>query len=132
MEDDDILLDYPALPIDPSDLALRPLYFDPNFVISSSTPPEKKQNVAEIDELRTLTKASSSTICLNTTELLEQILENCLFIDLLTRLPRVSSTWKCVIENSRYIQQDLFFTPWAPGEYAIYTLFGIPKGGGLA
>ena len=69
------------------------------------------------DDPKTLTIFSTANRVLNTVEPLEQILENYLFIDLLTRLPRILSTWKRVIDHSKYIQQHLFFTPWGPSDH---------------
>ncbi|KAF4629508.1 hypothetical protein G7Y89_g8638 [Cudoniella acicularis] len=102
--------------VDPSDLALRPKYFS-NPVINPSPSPTNQQIATNKDVSNRPTTFPATNRALNTIELLEQILENCLFTDLLTRLPRVSSTWKRVIDNNKYIQQHLFFTPWDKGDY---------------
>jgi len=82
-----ILWDYPGPPIDPSDLALRPLYFDSSPVINSLPPCIDKQDATGKDDLKPPKMFSTTNRILNTVELLEQILKNCLFIDLLTCLP---------------------------------------------
>jgi hypothetical protein len=86
-------------PVDPSDLALRPKYFS-NPVISLLPPPTDKQLATNKNGPKSPTTFLATNRVFNTTELFEQIVENCLFTDLLTRLPRVSSTWKRVIDNT--------------------------------
>ena len=54
---------------------------------------------------------SPSTSVFSTIELLTQILEDCAAHDLLCHLPRVNSTFKCIIDNNQSIQKRLFFIP---------------------
>jgi len=110
-----------------NNIALRPLYFGFDDTIRPPKPLGVKRNARNNHaknnhaknnhEPEIQTKFLAANCVLNTVELLEQILEDCLFIDLLKRLPRVSSTWKRVIDRSKYIQQHLFFTPWGPNDY---------------
>lgn len=50
-------------------------------------------------------------------ELLKLNLESCTYRDLLYRLVRINKTWKAIIDESKYIQQHLFFLPWQENDY---------------